>query len=98
MVRIGELDDDHHPRLLNPYPLNDGTLGFETSGVLEPYPGVHVVYRLTEPGIYEYRYYLTAPLPDPDQPLTADSEIPFRRQLKFDYNNSQAGRMTPAAI
>lgn len=83
VIRVGANDDNGEPQLANPYDLNDGTLDFETSGVIElPYPGLIVVYRLTEPGVYEYRLYATEPMPDPDEPLDDDATTPFRDVLK----------------
>lgn len=101
VIRVGERHPETgEPQLLNPYrDVNDGTLNFETSGVIElDYPGMHVIYRLTEPGVYEYRFYCTEPLPDPNEPLDEDSDNTFAEQLKADYYAGQAGRMTPAMI
>ena len=99
VIRVGANDDSGEPQLANPYDLNDGTLDFETSGVIElPYPGMIVVYRLTEPGVYEYRLYATEPLPDPTEPRDDDSTIRFSEQLENDYDAGQAGRQTPEMI
>lgn len=41
---------------------------------------------------------LSAPLPDPGEPLDEDASIPFRKQLKVDYEMGINHRPTPANI
>lgn len=98
VIRIGAPDAEGNPQLLNPQELANGELEFPTSGVFELYPNLHVVYMLTEPGIYQYRVYATGPLPDPDLPLNDDTSLPFYEQLQLDYENQEGDRRTPANV
>lgn len=98
VIRVGAPDAEGNPQMDNPQYFANGQVQFPASGVFELYPNMFVVYRLSEPGVYEYRVYATGPLPDPDQPLTSDSSLTFRQQLNVDYYGVQEGRPTPENV
>lgn len=65
-IRVGAPDENGEPQLQNPWPndTDDNDIEFPTEGLIDLYDGqVYVAYRLTEPGIYEYRIYITDPPP-----------------------------------
>lgn len=95
---MGAPDENGEPQLDNPDTAAFGQMEFPTSGAFELYPGMWVVYRLSEPGVYEYRVYATEPLPDPDEPLDDDSSVAFKDQLEVDYLGQFYDRPTPANV
>lgn len=86
------------PQLANPLFFANNEVEFPLFGSAELYPGMHVVYQLTEPGIYEYRMYVTEDQPDAFDPALDGSPTDFANQLRQDYLVSESDRPTQAAV